>query len=356
MNTPLLKHEHKQTLLWTGAGLALLLLLYLLSPILAPFVFAGILAYVLQPGVHWLTKRRVPRSLASLLMVALLLLTITLFALLVLSVLQREIPLLREQVPILLAKLNAALSPRLAEMGVHVSFDFPALRKLLTEQIASSPEDVMDRLFSTLKISSSAAAALLGAVVVIPLLLFYLLLDWETLIARFQRLIPRRWLPKAMALAQEADVLLSQYLRGQLLVMGMLALYYTIALWLAGFDIALPIGTFTGLAVFIPYIGYGVGLALAILAALLQFGNLYGFLAVAAIYGFGQVIESFFLTPRLVGERIGMHPLAVIFALLAFGQLFGFFGILLALPACAILMVGLRQIHLLYLRSRFYQN
>ncbi|MDF6809580.1 AI-2E family transporter, partial [Escherichia coli] len=111
-----------------------------------------------------------------------------------------------------------------------------------------------------------------------------------------------------------------------------------------------------GLAVFIPYIGFGVGLTLAILAALLQFGNLYGLLAVAVVYGIGQFLEGFYLTPRLVGERIGLHPLAVILALLAFGQLFGFFGILLALPMSAVLLVGLRQIRKLYLGSRLYQD
>ena len=168
--------------------------------------------------------------------------------------------------------------------------------------------------------------------------------------------MPRRWLPKARELAAETDGLLSQYLRGQIIVMLVLAVYYSAGLALAGFDVALPVGIFTGLAVFIPYIGFGVGLTLAILAALLQFGNLYGLLAVAVVYGIGQFLEGFYLTPRLVGERIGLHPLAVILALLAFGQLFGFFGILLALPMSAVLLVGLRQIRKLYLGSRLYQD
>jgi predicted PurR-regulated permease PerM len=152
------------------------------------------------------------------------------------------------------------------------------------------------------------------------------------------------------------DRTLSQYLRGQLLVMGLLAAFYGIALTIAGFEIALPVGVFTGLAVFIPYVGYATGLALALLAAVLQFGNLYGFGAVAIIYGVGQILESFFLTPRLVGERIGLHPLAVIFALLAFGQLFGFFGVLLALPVSAIISTALREVRRGYLASSLYKN
>jgi predicted PurR-regulated permease PerM len=150
--------------------------------------------------------------------------------------------------------------------------------------------------------------------------------------------------------------MLAQYLRGQMLVMGVLAAFYPIALTIAGFEIALPVGVFTGLAVFIPYVGFATGLALALLAALLQFGNSYGFGAVAVVYGIGQILESFFLTPRLIGERIGLHPLAVIFALLAFGQLFGFFGVLLALPVSAILATALRELRRRYLASALYED
>jgi predicted PurR-regulated permease PerM len=173
---------------------------------------------------------------------------------------------------------------------------------------------------------------------------------------RIERLVPRRWVPKVRELSNETDALLSQYLRGQILVMVILAALYSIGLTIAGFEVGVPVGVFTGLAVFIPYIGFGLGLALAILAALLQFGNLYGLGAVAVVYGIGQFVESFYLTPRLVGERIGLHPLVVIFALLAFGQLFGFFGVLLALPTCAVLLVGARQIRRVYMASDLYRN
>jgi predicted PurR-regulated permease PerM len=138
--------------------------------------------------------------------------------------------------------------------------------------------------------------------------------------------------------------------------MAVLAIYYSLALSIARFEIALPLGIFTGLAVFIPYIGFVVGLGLALLAALLQFSSWYGIAAVAVIYGLGQVLESFYLTPRLVGERIGMHPLTVIFALLAFGQLFGFFGVLLALPMSAVTLTGWREIRRIYLASTLYRK
>jgi predicted PurR-regulated permease PerM len=152
----------------------------------------------------------------------------------------------------------------------------------------------------------------------------------------------------------DCDATLGQYLRGQLLVMGALAIFYSAGLALAGFDLALPIGVFTGLAVFIPYVGFGLGLLLALLAGLLQFASLYGVLAVAVVFGIGQLLESFVLTPRFVGERIGMSPLMVIFALLAFGHLLGFVGVLIALPLSAVAAVAARRLHQAYLASSLF--
>jgi len=154
----------------------------------------------------------------------------------------------------------------------------------------------------------------------------------------------------------EADSVLGQYLRGQLLVMLAMAAFYAVGLTLFGLDLALPIGIFTGLAMFIPYLGFGIGLILAILAGLLQFASIKALVMVAVVYGIGQVVESLVLTPRLVGERIGLHPLAVIFALLAFGQIFGFVGVLIALPLSAVLLVALRRINQRYMTSKLYKG
>jgi predicted PurR-regulated permease PerM len=174
------------------------------------------------------------------------------------------------------------------------------------------------------------------------------------MLARIASAVPRRWIGRTLGMAEEVDTLLAQYLRGQLLVMLVLAVYYSVALSVAGFNVALPVGIITGLLVFIPYLGFGFGLLLALVAAMLQFAGWNGVIAVAGIYGCGQLIEGFFLTPRLVGERIGLNPLAVIFALLAFGQLFGFAGVLLALPASAVLMVAFKHLRRHYLDSSFY--
>jgi predicted PurR-regulated permease PerM len=207
---------------------------------------------------------------------------------------------------------------------------------------------------NSVRLGSSVVLGWLSTLFVIPVVLFYFLLDWHDLLGRLARAIPRRWQARTVAMAREVDALLAQYLRGQLLVMLPLAAFYSTGLLLVGLDVALPVGIFSGLLGFVPYLGFGVGILLAMVAAVLQFDGWYGIVAVGAVYGLGQFVESFYLTPRLVGERIGMNPLAVIFALMAFGQLFGFAGVLLALPASAVLMVGFKHLRAHYLASSFY--
>ena len=183
---------------------------------------------------------------------------------------------------------------------------------------------------------------------------YYLLLDWANLVERAKGLIPPRWRAGVQSFLDETDEVLGQYLRGQLLVMAVLAVFYTVGLALVGLKLALPIGVFTGLAVFIPYLGFGLGLVLALLAAVLQFQTVLGVALVGAVYAVGQVVESMYVTPRLLGERIGLHPIAVIFALMAFGHLFGFVGVLIALPASAVLLVAIRRAKAQYLASDMY--
>jgi predicted PurR-regulated permease PerM len=355
-NSSILTPYQRRAFIWVAIALGLGILLWLLSPVLTPFLLGAILAYILQPGVAWMVRRRVPRSLAALLMMLLFTLALTIMILLVLVVIQKEGPQLKLQVPVLFAHVSAWLQPKLAMLGLADSLDFASIRDLVTGQLEGSAQTIALYAWTSIRTSGNVMITVIGNVVMVPLVLFYLLYDWNRMLARLEGFVPRRWLDKTMQLARDMDRMLSQYLRGQLLVMAVLAVFYAIALTIAGFEIALPVGIFTGVAVFIPYIGYATGLALALLAALLQFGDWYGFGAVAVIYGFGQILESFFLTPRLVGERIGMHPLAVIFALLAFGQLFGFFGVLLALPVSAILSVALRELRQGYLSSTLYKN
>lgn len=353
--------DQKQTWLWAALGLLLVALLALLGPVLTPFIAAAILAYALNPGVDWLVSHRIgkfamPRALAVMIVMLLLLTAILALFLIVVPVLQKEIPLLQEQIPVFLTKLNAALAPKLQKFGIRVRLDGAGLERMLSQRLAGSGDQIWGAILASAKVGGIAILGWIATVLLIPIVLFYLLLDWHQLMGRIENSVPRRWVGRIVVLAQEVDALLAQYLRGQLLVMLVLSAYYSAGLALFGFDVALPVGIITGLLVFIPYLGFGLGLMLALIAAVLQFEGMQGLIAVAGIYGIGQIIEGFFLTPRLVGERIGLHPLAVIFALLAFGQLFGFVGVLLALPASAIVSVGLKHMRAHYLNSSFYNR
>ena len=355
----LLTPEQKQTAFWLAIWLGFILLLVALGPVMTPFIAAAIIAYALEGAVDWLERRRVirwriPRALAVVIVISLFIAIVAALVLIVVPVLQKEIPLLQAQIPAFFQWLDKVLSPRLQEMGVDFRLDSSGLRDMVARRMEQDGDAIWGTVWASARIGGSAVLAILAQMLLIPVVLFYLLLEWHQLLARIALAIPRRWAAKTVEFAREADVLLAQYLRGQLLVMLVLAAYYSIALAIAGLDVALPIGILTGLLVFIPYLGFGLGMALAMIAAVLQFQGWEGIAIVGAIYGFGQVLESFWLTPRMVGERIGLHPLAVIFALLAFGELFGFAGVLLALPASAVLLVAFRHLQAHYLRSSFY--
>jgi predicted PurR-regulated permease PerM len=237
-----------------------------------------------------------------------------------------------------------------------VALDPASIKAFVLKVLDANLEDWVARALSSARIGGSMLLTLVGNAVLMPVALFYLLTDWPQRVAQVQSLIPPAQRARVMGFLDECDAVLGQYLRGQLLVMAVLSVFYSAALAIAGFELALPVGVFTGMAIFIPYLGFGLGLALALLAGLLQFGSWYGVVAVAVIYGAGQLAESLVLTPRLVGERIGLSPLAVIFALLVFGHLFGFVGVLIALPVSALLLVALRRARTAYLASRLYQG
>jgi predicted PurR-regulated permease PerM len=280
--------------------------------------------------------------------------------LLIVPILAKELPLMRDQLPGLLDKLDAAIKPLMAQWGVHVTLDMANIKAFVTKYLNANFEDAFGSLLTSVKLGGSVAFAIIGNAILIPVVLFYLLMDWDRFVAQVREFVPPRLRAGTDSFMAESDAVLGQYLRGQLLVMLILAVFYSAGLGLFGLDLALPIGIFTGLAIFVPYLGFGLGLVLATLAGLLEFsaahGVSYAFIMVAAVYGLGQFVESLFLTPRLVGERIGLHPLSVIFALLAFGQLLGFVGVLVALPVSAVLLVAIRRIRASYMASHLYQG
>ena len=346
----------RSTVTWALIAAAAFGLLWLLAPVLTPFVVGAVLAYALHPAVERLAARRVPRVLAVVVVEVLFILALLALLLLIVPIMSKELPLLREQIPLLAEKLNTRLGPWLAQFGMNVALDTASIKSFVLKHLNANLEELLANALSSARMGGGVLLSLVGNMVLVPVVLFYLLMDWPSLMARGLNMVPPRARGMFEGFVKECDDMLGQYLRGQLLVMLILAAYYSIGLALFRFDLALPVGVFTGLVIFVPYLGFGLGLILALLAGALQFGNLYALIAVAVVYGVGQVLESFFLTPKLVGERIGMSPLTVIFALLAFSHLFGFVGVLIALPVSALLVVAVRRAQASYLASRLYQG
>ncbi|MDD5472072.1 MAG: AI-2E family transporter [Sideroxydans sp.] len=340
---------------WLALTTAAFVLLYLLAPILAPFVAAAILAYVFDPLVDRLCALKWPRALAVLLvMLGAALLGLALL-LIMLPLLQQELSLLVQRLPQWLDAARVHLLPTLQQwFGVQLEWDSAALKQFLIDHWQRAGGLASGVLLPWLGDSGSVLLALFANLLLIPVVMFYLLRDWDDLLARVDGLLPRHWHAQIRQIAGEADVVLAEFLRGQIAVMLLMSVFYVVVLWLVGLEFALPIGVVAGMLVFVPYLGTVLGLLLATLAALMQFGIGGDLLVVWVVFGVGQLLEGMAITPWLVGERIGLHPLAVIFALLAFGQLFGFFGLLLALPLAAVLLVVLRHLRDQYLSSTMY--
>jgi predicted PurR-regulated permease PerM len=352
MPSPLLTNP--QLWAWIAIAAAAGFLVWLLSPILAPFLFAAILAYIFDPLVERLTHRRVPRTFAVVLVLLLALGVLVGLLLVVLPLFYKESRLLMEKLPGFVAWFNEHAAPWLkAKVDLDIQLDVDSAKQMAKEVLADN-EALGKQLLGSLKVGGLVLIAVVVNLLLIPVVLFYLLRDWNQLVERVDQLIPRRALARFRAIAREIDAVLAQWLRGQMLVIVIMSVYYVIALWLAGLKFALPIGIITGLAVIVPYVGIVVGLALATVAALLDSSSLTGVLWVWLAIGIGQALEGMAVTPLIVGERIGLHPVVVIFALLAFGQVFGFFGVLLALPASAALLVGLRHLRAAYLAGPLY--
>ncbi len=342
--------------LWVvGAVVVIAALLHWLGPILTPFLIGAMLAYVGKPPVSWMERKRVPRTVGALLVMLVALVLLLALLLVLAPLVHNEFSLLAKRLPELAAGLYAQFAPWLNEkFGIQLQFDLDSIKQLIADNLDSA-EAVSLKVLTGLKAGGMMVVGILINLVLIPVVMFYLLRDWSRIVRRLDELTPRRWLAKVRTMALEIDNVLGEFLRGQLSVMGVLAIYYAVGLTLAGLQFALPIGILTGLLVFIPYVGFGLGLILGVLAALLQWNGWPGFAAVLAVYGIGQLLEGYVLIPWLVGDRIGLHPLVVIFALLAFGQLFGFAGVLLALPVSAALLVGLRHLRSEYHESPLYR-
>lgn len=329
-----------------------------MTSLLTTFLAAFILAYVLRPLSLRLQGLRLGKTLSAILSVLIGFFAISGLIVMFLSILQKELPALQKQFPVWLSQTQNAIQPILDKLIIN--FDINKIHSIIedrvTKQLSDNADTLINASLSTVLQSGQSLMASIFGLVLIIFIVFYLLTEWDEFFKKLTPAIPPRWLKQVTILVKEIDDLLSQYLRGQLIVIAILSVYYCVGLYFLGVTGALALGLLTGIAIFIPYIGYGVALVLALLSAILQAETGVSTLAVLALYVAGQAIESFFLTPKLVGERIGLHPVLVVFALILFGGWFGFFGVLLALPLSAIALVLSRHAMQRYKSSNWYKN
>ena len=333
-------------------------LLYALQPILLPFVVGALFAYLGNPLVHRLMRAGFSRVMAVSATFATLSLAGAATLVLVLPRLWEQLVYLESRIPSVLRWMNREGIPWLEnKLRVNIDrIDMDLISEWLTAFWRGADATTTDMLTQIAQ-SGLHVVATLGLIALIPVVTFYLLLDWDELLLKLRSLLPRKLEPQLVALAEECDSVLAAFLRGQLLVMMALGLIYGIGLQMVGIKLAMVIGLVAGLASIIPYFGFTLGIVIASLVALFQFGLLIKpLLLVWAVFGIGQLIESWILQPWLVGDRIGLPPVGVIFAIMAGGQLFGFFGMLLALPVAAILVVLLRHAQRRYLNSHWYHG
>jgi predicted PurR-regulated permease PerM len=328
-------------------------LIYLLAPILTPFVAGALLAYLNDPLADRLEALGLKRQTAVIAVCAVLILAVGLALLLVIPLLAEQIGSFIDNLPAYSRWFQTTAVPWVQKhLGIR-------LRGINLEQVAGMLSAHWQQAGSVVSsLSHSGAAVISGAMnlILIPVVFFYLLRDWDLMVRHVCELLPRPWAPNAAMLAAESDEVLSAFFRGQLTVMAALGTIYSVGLWLVGLNLALLIGIFAGLISFIPYAGSLTGVVLASVAALMQFGDLWSVVQVIGVFTVGQMLEGTWLTPWLVGNKIGLHPVAVIFAVLAGGQLFGFLGVLLALPVASVIMVLIRHIHDLYKSSDLYSG
>ncbi len=312
--------------------------LYLLAPVLTPFVASALLAYMADPLADRLQKLKLPRSLAVLAVFLMTFVVLALLLLLIGPLIAAQVGALFDALPDMMHRIEQEWLPKILELTNLEGTDdvgFGPFLARYSEMVGSWSGKVL------LGVSKSGGAVVTAvlSLFLIPIITFYMLRDWDLIIAHLGALIPESQRDTVVKLASDSDDVLGAFLRGQIMVMMALAFIYSLGLSLVGVKFAVAIGVVAGLISFVPYLGFVFGIALAGMTVALEPEPLWLLVGVVATFSIAQFIEGSFLTPKLVGDRIGLHPVIIIFAVAAGGQLFGFFGILLALPAAAVLSV-----------------
>ncbi len=330
-------------------------LLYLLAPILTPFIISAFLAYIGDPAADRLETIKFSRTLSVVFVFFLMLIIILSFILVVFPLIEEQIRRLLMRLPEMIDWVQAEFIPWVTQrFGLQPdSINLDGIKQSLTGHW-QTVGNIAGQFLT--KVSASGQLILLWAsyILLVPVVTFYLLRDWDIIVAKIRTLIPRKYESVSVKLIKECDAVLSEFFRGQLLVMFAQGVIYSIGLWIVGLEFSLLIGMAAGLVSFVPYLGAIVGIVIASIAAFMQFHDIAHIVYVLIVFGFGQTLEGVVLSPLLIGDRIGLHPVAVIFAVMAGAQLFGFFGMLIALPVAAVIVVLLRYFHEQYLDSNFY--
>ena len=328
----------------TGAAL------YFLAPVLTPFIAAALLAYIGDPMADRLQRLKMPRAVAVVAVFLLTFLILVLLVALVGPLVRTQISALLDALPDIVRQVEQVWLPNIQDF-----LDIDPAEEVGIGAFLARYSDMAGSWSSTVLVGLTKSGGVLATAVLslflIPILTFYLLRDWDAIIGSLGALVPATQRDTVFQLARETDEVLGAFLRGQILVMIALAAIYSIGLSLVGLKFALAIGVVAGLVSFVPYLGFVFGITLASLTVAMEPDPLWMFVGVIATFSIAQFIEGSVLTPKLVGDRIGLHPVAVIFAVAAGGQLFGFFGILLALPAAAVLSVLVRFAYDRYLKE-----
>ena len=341
---------------WTAVALGVLWLLWLLAPVLSPFALAALLGWLGDPLVDRLERARFKRNTAVILVFSAMSLLLLVAAVILVPMLEQQIVTLVHSLPGYRDWFVGTALPWVEQRtGLEIlSWLDPERLFTLIREHWERAGGIAATVLGYVSRSGFALLGLLANIVLLPVLTFFFLRDWDLLVARVGLLVPRDHADTVRTLARESDAVLGGFLRGQFLVMLILGVLYAIWLWGVGLDLGILIGIVAGLLTFVPYLGPASIVVFGGIAAMVQFGDWQHLAGVAVVFTVGQIIESYWLTPKLVGDRIGLHPMAVIFAVTAGGTLFGFLGMLLALPVAAVANVLLRYAHERYTASSLY--
>lgn len=350
-------HHRKQIIFWLGVSALFFLILWSLENMLLPFILGMAIAYFLDPVVDRLENKGWSRTAGVTFVLTMFALGFAAIVILIVPTLYVQLLGLQDSLPVYIDKLKdmmqTTLAPLLpADMVQNIDFDFAQISPEYQDLAKSWAKKLMQTLWS----SGQALFSFLSILFITPVVAFYLLRDWDVMLERMHNWLPKDHKKTITQIMKDIDTTLAGFLRGQAMVCVLLGMFYSVGLMIAGLNFGLFIGIGSGLIAFIPYVGSMLGMGVALLVAWFQFGDISMMAIIGAIFLAGQTLEGNFLTPKLIGEKIGLHAVWVIFALMAGGELLGFVGVMVAVPAAAIIGVLTRFSLDLYLKSDYYHG